>query len=229
MIPRPRLLAHLQRIPLMVATTLVGGTLLYTSSPSRAQQQTGPTHSGGGPYIGAGMGLAQYSDAGIVADACSAFGFSCDADDSDRGFKVFAGYEFGDYIAIEGSYANLGTTRAELPATITTTAEVRTLNLGVVPRLPIGDRATIFAKAGISAWYADLTAESESLGLSESGDGAGTNTTFGVGASYRLNNNVSLRLDWDRYKIGEDVKVDGATVNVGSDIDLFSANIALHF
>ncbi|HEC12411.1 MAG TPA: porin family protein [Acidiferrobacteraceae bacterium] len=224
---QPKRSPELHRIPLMIATTLVGGILLYMPNPGRAQQ-TGPTH-GGGPYIGAGIGLTKYSDAGIVADACTAFGFSCDADDSDRGLKVFAGYQFGDYIAVEGSYANLGTTRAELPATITTTAEVRTLNLGVVPRFPIGDRAAIFAKAGLSAWYADLTAKSESLGLSESGDGAGTNITFGAGVSYRLNNNVSVRLDWDRYKIDEDVKVDGATVNVGSDIDLFSANISLNF
>jgi OOP family OmpA-OmpF porin len=185
--------------------------------------------SPGGPYLGGGVGIARYSDAGIVADTCGAFGFTCPADGSDSGFKLFAGYQFGRYVALEGAYVSLGKTQAELPADTRFSAEVQGVTLGLVPRIPVGERLDLFGKVGVMAWHVDLKAASPALGLSAQGDGAGADPTFGAGVAYRFHPNASLRLEWDRYTVDEDVESDGTTVNVGTDIDMFSANISLHF
>jgi len=194
----------------------------------------GAAHAGeplshGGPYLGGGVGIARYSDAGIVADTCSAFGYTCPAEDSDTGYKIFAGYQFGRYVALEGSYVSLGKTQAELPADTRFSAEVQGVTIGLVPRIPVGERIDLFGKVGVMAWHVDLKAESPALGLSAQGDGAGADPVFGAGVAYRFHQNASLRLEWDRYNVDEEVKSDGATVNVGTDIDLFSANIMLQF
>ncbi len=149
-------------------------------------------------------------------------------DDSDSGYKLFGGYQFNPYFAVEGGYFDLGsygfTAETLPPGTLTGDIEVTGFNLDLVGLLPLTERFSLIGRAGAN--YAEASDTFSSTGLinvpNPNPTARETNIKFGVGAQWEFNDRISARLEAERYRI------DDAVGNKG-DIDLYSVNLLMRF
>ena len=187
------------------------------------------TVSANGFYGGFAFGNAKADiDTGAIDRELGNAGFpaSTGADDSDTGFKLHAGYRFGDYLAVEGGYVEFGdfTTASDIgggnPGRIESTLSIDGFFLTGVGGYPVSADFFVYGKAGVIFWDASATSRAElasgsgSAGTSDDG----TDLTYGIGASYRIGEGVSVRLDWDHYDISGDTDTDVDLVSVGLQI-----------
>lgn len=180
---------------------------------------------GAGWYVGAGLGQTK-ADVDCTADYSAIFAdISCDADDKDSAWKLFAGYqvtrnaaiEFGfvdmGEFTIDGTDSFFGSTRA--------TAEGDGFTITGVGSMPVGTGVDLIGKIGLLMWNVDTTIATSNFG-SASEDDSGTDLTFGFGAAINLGRNAALRLEWERFS---DVGDDDTTGQ--SDVDMLSASVLL--
>lgn len=209
--------SHLPNVSVRLASALVALGLGITSCVAAAE----------GFYIGAGVGQTKISDVECdpetVADA---FDISCSADDTDTAFKLFGGYKLplaqGSAFsgAIEIGFVDFGEvglsgTDSVFGATSATVA-VTGFNLALVGTFGVTDRLSLLGKLGMLRWDADIEFSS-SVGGSASDGETGTDFAFGIGAILALTDQVSARLEWERFKFDED------------DADLLSASLLFAF
>lgn len=187
-----------------------------------------PLSGYGQAYIGGGAGQSKYHDVDQVEAACASIGAVCDSDDADTGYKVFAGYRFGEYMAIEGGYIDLGEAQADAtaPVVAAATLSARGGYLAVLPQIPIGPSGSIFGRVGLSALDAELVATAPGVRSTDSSGAVGF--MFGVGAEIHLSESMSLRAEWERHSTDEALEIAGVSIDA-PDIDLASASIVLRF
>lgn len=154
-------------------------------------------------------------------------------DETDTGFKLFAGYQYNKNLAVEFGYVDLGkpielnsVVTAPAAGTVKATIKNNGWNLDVVGIAPIDDAFSVFGKIGL---YVSKT----TLDVSGSGGGAAaaysaskteTSPKFGLGANYAFTKNVGARIEWERYnKLG-----DNNTTGEG-DVDLWSFGVVFKF
>lgn len=174
-----------------------------------------------GLYVGGAVGQSK------ARDACDGVPISCD--DSDTGWKIFIGYQFNDYFAVEGGYVDFGKAKANgtiTGVTVSASAEANSWELVGVAGWPFTPQFSVYGKAGLHRWDLDVTATGSVPGFSvtASGSDKGTDFTFGLGAKYSITQNIIVRAEWQRYKdVGSD--------NTGgkSDIDLLSLGLLYRF
>lgn len=147
-------------------------------------------------------------------------------DDNDVGYKIFGGYSFNDYFAIEAFYADFGKVHEDVTATINVTDGTDTLvgtaSLGArldttgygfdfLASYPVSRQFSLFAKLGYIFYKVDANL---TLGFSGTQNGVpatlndatgvdddGSDVSYGVGGDYYFNDNMAVRLDWQRYKV----------------------------
>jgi len=166
-------------------------------------------------------------------------------DDTDVGYKIFAGYAFDNYWAIEAKYGDFGTVSEVAVASVNVTDGIDTLvgtvTLGAdldltgygvdfVGSYPVSDTFSVFAKIGYFFYNADGTLNLGFTGtdngvastFSDSGseDDDGSDFSFGLGGDYRFNN-MAIRLEWERYRIN--------VFDTDFDTDLISASFIYKF
>ncbi|MCZ6732913.1 MAG: outer membrane beta-barrel protein [Gammaproteobacteria bacterium] len=125
-------------------------------------------------------------------------------DDDDSGTKLLGGYQFNENFGVEGAFVDLGDFD-EPPGTLSQEG----VAIEAIARYPLGDRFSIFGKAGFFRWDAERSS-------GKSFDG--TDNTFGFGGEYRLNDNWALRAEWERFS---DV--------LGGDVDMISFGATYSF
>lgn len=153
---------------------------------------------------------------------------SIDDDDRDIGYKLFGGYQFNRYFALEGGYFDLGEfgyTATTVPAgTLNGNIELRGVNLDAVGLLPITEKFSAFGRIGVN--YAEAEDSFAGTGAvtvtNPSPSERDTNVKFGLGVQYALTEAFVLRAEVERYRI------DDAVGNKG-DIDLVSAGLIYRF
>ena len=181
-----------------------------------------------GFYVGGSLGQSKIdiSASDIDAELASAgYTSSTSVDDSDTGWKLFAGYRFMKYLAVEGAYTNLGEASANSIITVpgsgvaNATVEGEAWTVSALGILPIGDKFSLFGRLGVNFWNADVSATATTSGASAalSGDDDGTDMVYGVGAAYSFTPNLSVRGEWERYDFDD------------TDVDLLSAGISWNF
>jgi OOP family OmpA-OmpF porin len=185
-----------------------------------------------GWYIGGNVGE---SDATIdnerIAENLLEGGFATtafDENDSDTGYKLFWGYQFNRYFALEGGYFDLGEfdfTATTFPVgTLNGNLDIKGVNVDLVGFLPFTDKFSAFGRVGVNH------AETES---SFSGTGAvnvinpnaserEANLKLGAGLQYDFNDNWAMRLETERYRIND-------TVGNKGDVDLVSLGVIYRF
>ena len=208
---------------LTLVAMCIGAALFGASGPARAQAHW---------YIGVTLGASNANISQEVVAVTGATSTVFLTDSRDPGFKVFAGYRFNRYFAVEGGYAWLGefqaTTQVTAPTTGALNANIRVIGLYIdaVGMLPVGDRFAAFAKVG---WLGSETRTFRSTsGTVTSGSNTNASTdqanlSYGLGVQYDLEKNVTLRFVWERYiKVGD--------VNTGEfNIDLYSGGLLFRF
>jgi len=172
------------------------------------------------PYLGGSIGQAQYRN------ACAGAASSIACSSSDTGLRVFGGYRFAPYFAVELGGNWLGTVSASTGES----ADLEAVDLGALVSWPLGNRFAVQARLG--AYYANMATNAATVAVPaifpppppppERGwkEGDNTGVTYGLGASYDLTDQATLRFEWQRFK------------NLGGggpalDVDLFSIG-ALH-
>jgi OOP family OmpA-OmpF porin len=185
-----------------------------------------------GWYVGGSVGQskAKIDDPRITSSLLSS-GFTTNSmadDNRDTGYKVFAGYLFNKYFAVEGGYFNLGSfgfTSTTTPAgTLHGNIKLEGANVDLVGILPITEKFSAFGRVG--AIYADAKDSFSGTGLvtvlnpnPSKGD---ANYKAGVGLQYAFNESLGMRLEAERYRIND------AVGNRG-DIDLVSVGLVYRF
>lgn len=170
-----------------VALAAVVAISLIMPGVAAAQAQPG---SGG--YIGGSIGQME-------AEGDCEPGFSCDF--KDTAWKIFGGYRFSRYLAVEATYGDWGdisvsTSVAGTP--INVTGDIQSFGVAAVGMLPIGgDHLSLFGKAGIAYTKRELRATAPGFSFPNEKDNE-TELHFGFGALFNLTPNFSLRGEWER-------------------------------
>jgi long-chain fatty acid transport protein len=154
-----------------------------------------------GLYAGLNFGQSKYR--GEDADS---------ANTRTEGWKVYAGYQFNKYLGVEGGYINLNDTTGT-SGTVSTNIDTDAWALAAVVSYPLTDKLSVMGKLGAAYMLAD---EKRSDSLEQTGDDS-YEPNYGVGVSYALLDNLSLRAEWERFD-RED-----------HDIDLISAGMVVKF
>src|ERR1700721_734258 len=144
------------------------------------------------------------------------------------GFKAVGGYEFNRYFALEGGYFNLGkfgfTADTSPAGSLRGDIKLQGANFDAVGSVPLGDKFSLFARAGVN--YADAKDSFAGTGLVAVTDPSprkwAANYKFGFGAEYDFTRLIGMRLEAERYRI------DDAVGNKG-DVDLYSAGLVFRF
>jgi OOP family OmpA-OmpF porin len=187
-------------------------------------------------YWYAGLALGA-SDANMNADVVAVTGATATnfvSDQRDPGVKVFAGYRFNRYFALEGGFAWLGefqaTNQVTAPTTGALNADIRVIGLFIdlVGMLPIGERFVAFATVGVLG--SETRTFRSTSGTVTPAPGANTNAStdeanlsYGLGVQYDIGKNVTLRAQWNRY-------VDVGDANTGEfDINYYSGALLFRF
>ena len=207
---------------------LIATAALATLVASPALAQSYQYNPNEGPYIGASFGQAKTDadlDLGSALDSAGYDVISSSSDDSDIGYKVYAGYQFNPNFAVEASYVDFGkfeanaTVMAGEPIAANASASIDGFGFALVGKLPIQNGFNVYGKLGMVAWDADLDVNLNSLsGDFATSDGEdGSDPFYGIGAEYEINQLV-LRAEYERYDLsegGEDFEVDFLSAGIG--------------
>jgi len=135
-------------------------------------------------------------------------------DDKDTGWRLFGGYEFAEYWGAEFGYMDLGKATSGTAA-----VAIEGIDIVVTGTYPIDDKFGVFAKLGIYFLDAEL---SDPLGVSQDTDSSGL--TFGFGGSFKIDDNFSLRAEWQLFDdLGE------RAVTGVSDLEYLSIGVVYAF
>jgi OmpA-OmpF porin, OOP family len=202
----------------LLAAALIGCPLAMAAEP--------------GWYAGVSLGESQTKiEEERITNTLLARGFTSarlQKKDDQAGFKVFSGYQFNQYVAIEGGYFDLGqfsyTAYMQPWAVTTADAKMRGLNLDLVGFLPMSEKLSAFGRAGLT----QTRTKSRFRGygpVSIDPFNANDNDTswkYGVGLQYDVTNNLAMRLEAERYRFDDVIGND-------EDIDMFSLGVVYRF
>jgi OOP family OmpA-OmpF porin len=136
-----------------------------------------------GWYIGVGAGKSTIK--------VSEVGF----DESDTAYKVFGGFSFNQYFALEAAYLDSGNPSMAI-GTASVDASITGLNMSLVGRIPIGDSFALFGKLGYASykWEVRGRLNGNTL-LSE--DGSDSDMSYGFGASFTIGKRFVLGAEYE--------------------------------
>jgi len=185
-----------------------------------------------GWYLGANVGQSRANiDDARITSALLGSGFATTSitdDDRDTGFKLFGGYQFNNYLAVEGGYFDLGKFGFKAttlpPGMLSGDIKLRGLNLDLVGTLPITQKFSAFGRVGMN--YGDARDSFTGTGavqvLNPSPSQRQTNYKYGVGLQYAFTEALAMRVEAERYRIND------AVGNKG-DVDLYSVGLTYRF
>jgi len=193
----------------MTIALLVAATPLAVS-PAHAQIQ--PTVTGTGFYggLGAGVGRTDINDSGIAGST----------DKKDGVWKLFGGYQFNRYFAVEGGYVDLGKASINGPQGVAST-DSNAWQIGAVGGLPLSPQFAFTGKLGLARASTDGGGSINGVPFSASDHN--TAPTYGLGMRYDFTKSVALRGEWERFRLKN------AGFSGKSDADLFTLNALFKF
>jgi OOP family OmpA-OmpF porin len=155
----------------------------------------------GGLYVGGSFGL---SWSHLTGNNIYSSKGSSDRKDLTSG-KLYGGYRFNEYLAVELQSASLGTsdsTYSNNLGNLVNNRHTRTsssaLALSVLGILPVSENFSLLGKLGVAQTTVKYT-ESDDLDKSamRSGKQKSNNVLLGVGAEYKLTKQISLRAEYE--------------------------------
>jgi OOP family OmpA-OmpF porin len=171
---------------------------LFTASIIAASLASGAAFAQVGPYVGASIGMSNYS-----TEEC--FG---DCDKTDIGGKIFGGYMFTPYIGGEVMYGSFGKAKVGFTdivngVPVTANGEFKSSGWAafLVGQYPI-DNFRLFGKLGFARLDNELsiTATSGPFGAAADDSDSSTEFAWGLGATYMFNKNLGVRAEYENFK-----------------------------
>jgi len=205
--------------------TLGLAALVAITSPLAIAEDAG--WYGGGSV---GRAWAEIDDRRITRELQAA-GFattSISKDERDTAFKLFSGYRFSKYFALEGGYFDLGEfgfVSTTVPAgTLSGATRIRGLNVDAVAFLPFTEKLSAFGRGGLN--HAETKTSFADTGLVTVLDPVSNKRAshykFGVGLQYDFTQALAMRVEAERYRINDAIGNEG-------DIDFASLNLTYRF
>jgi len=207
-------------------------------------------------YLGVGAGHSRYynwTSKTELTDIRDTFGSrlgivsftgtqGANVDNDATGYKLFAGYSFHEYFALETSYIDMGKVDGYSRASgtfydavnnslagdssATASARVNALTLDLKLNVPIVSIAELLLKAGVYTadtslnTHAGSSISTENFSYSRTENSTGAH--YGMGINFRLTDIIGLRAEWERLELVE--------ANDGKNhVDLVSAAITYQF
>lgn len=167
-----------------------------------------------GWYAGAGGGKSSFNGSGaeLAPTTPGEVLTVTRLDNSSTGWKLFAGKQLHENLAVELAYTKLGA--FSMDATVTggigigpgiEYAEVKPecWSLSALGILPLGNSFSLLGKAGICRWDDRSRAYEVVAGVPifypNGAYSTGVDLTFGLGAKYDVTNNLGVRAEWERF------------------------------
>ena len=171
-------------------------------------------------YIGgsAGWGDTHWDNVFEFAELATIPGVGITSDSKDTGFagRVYAGYDFNKYLAIEGGWtylpkAKVHTTFIIPPMTASESFKIKQYAFDLVGKItaPLGDGLAVYAKGGVN-YFRSKMGDIHISGTTPLGASSTTTVTgkakfdhwgpvVGFGASYEIMPNLLAHVDWMRF------------------------------
>lgn len=133
-------------------------------------------------------------------------------DQSSVGWKVFAGWRFNPWLAVEAGYSDLGESKIQYSnafGTADATLKNQAWTLALVPQVHFGQGGqgfSLFGKLGAAFNRTETTLSATLGGVQVGGNGRSNSTTFlwGVGGGYDFTPQFGLRMEYESYgNVGE--------------------------
>jgi OOP family OmpA-OmpF porin len=179
------------------AITVAGVLLALAAGPALAQRDDDRAGSNTeGFYLGGGVGdfssavdeidnLDDVDDVGI------------DFSDGDNATKLFAGYAFNRFFAVQGDFVDFGEASGAVSPSVRGTSDVQGIAPSIVGTLPIGP-IELFARLGVMFYDIDLN-----LGGGRVIDDSGEDAVWSAGIGIDVLDRLNLRLEYEEIDIAE--------------------------
>lgn len=169
-----------------------------------------------GWYVGGAFGQSKAKDfcAGVTGP-----GVTCD--DTDVTLKGMGGYQFTRNVAVEFGLTAAGLAEARGPGG-TDTLSAAIAEATAVGILPLGDKFSVFGKAGIYTSFVER--EVDTVLVRATDDKTNSDLTYGVGVGLAITPKLVLRAEWQRYQ-----DVDAGPAVGKSDVDIMSIGMVYRF
>lgn len=165
-----------------------------------------------GFYLGIGGGGAKYNDFNqLCRDITGSLpgipvSTSCDSSETAFGWKLFGGWRWNEFVALEAGLANLGDAKGDtiifgqdVNGEISSTAVFGEL----VGSAPLSQRARLFAKLGIANIDAELATDVFAVPISGAPSTSfskdSTEAVYGAGLEFAFTQKVMGRAEWERF------------------------------
>ena len=129
----------------------------------------------------------------------------------DTAYKVFGGYQFNRYFALEGGYFKLGKfgfTSTTVPAgSLTGDIRLQGINLDLVASLPLNERWSVLGRVGAQNAQADdhFVGSGAVSVLNPNPSKREVNAKFGGGLQYAFSPSFLVRAEVERYRVNDAV------------------------
>lgn len=178
--------------------------------------------SGAGTYVGFSFGQ---SDVGIDYS----IGANTIVDEGST-FKIFGGQVVNGNLSVEGGYVKLGDVVFDSTTSgIKESYDNSAIYVDLIASLPLTAILSVYGKVGISYWNSEVTL---SGGATGTGKDNGISPLFGLGGGVNVLNNLSFRVEWERYNdISKDVivNVPGTITLDGGPVDNLNVSLLYTF
>ena len=156
--------------------------------------------------------------------AGGAAGLTSKDDSGSNQWRLQGGYQFNDYIAVEGGYIDFGETTYKANfngGTAKGSLKAGGADIAAVFSVPVNDTLSVFAKAGVVAAdiKAHLNAGAPVILADRNTSATEVRPLLGVGAVYKISRDWDLRADYDQVdglgKSGSTGTVDAKMLSFG--------------
>jgi OOP family OmpA-OmpF porin len=178
------------------AVTVAGMLLTLAAGPALAQRAEDDRAGNNleGFYIGGGIGdfsaaVDEIDDLDDVDDV------GIDFSDGDNAMKVFAGWNFNRFFALQGDFVDFGESSGFVAPSVSGTSDVQGFAPSIVGTLPVGP-IELFARVGMMFYEVDLNLTGGRL-VDESGE----DLVWSAGIGIDILDKANLRLEYEEYDI----------------------------
>ena len=180
-----------------ILTAITAGWLLVAATPAQAEHEPSLPY-----YFG-------FDIAFLGSDQdCDYYGYNCDG--SDTGFKLHAGKQLHENLAVEISFLDLGRLRNE-GFDVDRIAESEGVNFSLLGIIPISEYSFFYGKAGYM--LSDTRYTRVEGGNTTTTDDESSDFTYGLGFAMRFNRRYDFRVEFERLNdLGDDYKPGGDSI-----------------
>lgn len=180
---------------------LVMNSMIFTASSNAAIDMDNISFYGGGDY-----GLSRVNNSDFDENNNSAV-------------KLFVGGKLNDYIGIEGALNDFG--RSENNGN---SADLTGNTLAIVGFFPIAEQYEVFVKGGRLWWSNKLIVQNTFTDTL-----TGNENFYGLGAIYNYTDMLSLRAEFEWYKVEFALDQVGIDIDSSSHVDVANLGVAMKF